>query len=260
MTTATLKVSSQVQDFLNSSFDLFCDKFLNIREGHNFDIKQEIIGRTGLWVAKKRYATWIINDNGVPKDKIDYKGLDVVRSSFPDAFKGFLKELSTDILKGTPPIDVDNKVVDFKKKIRTLTFKEIAQPTSVQKLTKYGTKMTDKRKIFGNWIKGTPYHVKAALSYNEFLIYHHLEKKFAKISNGDKIRLVYLKTNPFGISAMAFRGYDDPPEVYDFINKYINKTKMFEHILESKIKDFYGAMAWDIPSEEQEIINKFFDF
>ena len=37
------------------------------------------------WVmdCKKRYAQWIISDNGVPVDKLDVKGLDVKRSSFP---------------------------------------------------------------------------------------------------------------------------------------------------------------------------------
>ena len=27
-----------------------------------------------IWIAKKRYAQWIISDNGVPVDKLDVKG------------------------------------------------------------------------------------------------------------------------------------------------------------------------------------------
>ena len=42
--------------------------------------------KNGLWIAKKRYAQWIISDNGVPVDKLDVKGLDVKRSSFPKSF------------------------------------------------------------------------------------------------------------------------------------------------------------------------------
>ena len=259
MASAILQITSQVQDFLNNSFDMFCDKFLNITEGHNFDVKQEIIGRSGLWIAKKHYVIWVINDSGVKKDEMLFKGMDVVRSSVPEAFKGFLKKLLTSILKSEPRDDIDQYVVDFKNKIRTLTLEEIAKPTSVKNVTKFRTKRNDHSKAFGNWIKGTPAHVKAAISYNEFIDYYNLEKKVVKLSNGEKLKWVYLKDNPFGIDGLAIRGYDDPSQVYDFINKYIDKNKMFEHLLEKKIKDFYGALNWDVPSAEAKIINKFFD-
>lgn len=260
MAQAILRITAEVQSFLNKSFDIFCDKFLNIRKGHKFDIKQEIIGRNGLWVAKKRYSIWITNENGVPKDEIMYKGLDVVRSSYPAAFKDFLKELLTDILKNVPQDKIDDRVVDFKNHVMDLTIEDIAIPTAVKNLTKYGTKRTESSKIYGNWIKGSPAHVKAALSYNEFLEYHHLENKFAKLSNGEKIKWAYLKDNSFGINAMAMRGYDDPFELIQFIEKYIDKNKIFERLVERKIKDFYDALGWDIPSAKQKIINTFFDF
>ena len=255
-----LHIVETVQQYLNNSFNLFCEKFLNITGEHNFDIKQEIIGRSGLWVAKKRYAIWITNESGVEKDEMMYKGLDVVRSSFPISFKIFLKELLTNILKNVPHDDIDTTVVNFKNAIRTLSIDDIAVPTSVKGVNKYGTKSRDKSKIFSNWIKGTPNHVKAAISYNEFLEFHKLDMAHVKILNSEKIKWVYLKTNPFGMDSVAIRGYDDPPELYEFILKYIDRNKMFEHILESKISDLYGALGWEIPSIEQKTIEKFFEF
>ena len=55
-----------------------------------------MIARSAFWVTKKRYGQWIINDGGVKCDKLDVKGLDIVRSSFPPAFR----KLMTDVLQG----------------------------------------------------------------------------------------------------------------------------------------------------------------
>ena len=62
MSSTILKVTSTVQDFLNNTFNMYADKFLNVQE-HKFDIKQEIVARAGFWTTKKRYALWIVNKN-----------------------------------------------------------------------------------------------------------------------------------------------------------------------------------------------------
>ena len=125
-------------------------------------------------------------------------------------------------------------------------------PTSVKNITKYGTKDRSGSIKFKKWIKRTPAHVKASISYNEFLIYYKLDKNFAKIGNGEKIKYAYLKTNPLGIDALAFRGYDDPKEIIDYIKQYIDREKIFERILLNKILQFYNALNWIIPSKEQK--------
>ena len=265
MATNILKVTAQVQDFLNGSFNMYADKFLNVQE-HKFDIKQEIVARSGFWTTKKRYALWIVNKNGVPKDDIAFTGLDVKRSSFPTAFKTFSIEILTDILKGELQKTIDKKIVEFKEMVKTVTPDDIATPTSVHNLGKFGTfkklgslKVKESQKPFGNWIKGTPAHVKAAISYNELIHYYNLEKKFPLIATSEKVKWLYLKENGLGLDAIAFKGYDDPPEVMDFINQYVNRNKMFAKVLESKLQDFYDALKWLMPSFEQKKINKFFE-
>jgi hypothetical protein len=265
MATNILKVTAQVQDFLNGSFNMYADKFLNVQE-HKFDIKQEIVARSGFWTTKKRYALWIVNKNGVPKDDIAFTGLDVKRSSFPTAFKTFSIEILTDILKGELQKTIDKKIVEFKEMVKTVTPDDIATPTSVHNLGKFGTfkklgslKVKECQKPFGNWVKGTPAHVKAAISYNELIHYYNLEKKFPLIATSEKVKWLYLKENGLGLDAIAFKGYDDPPEVMDFINQYVNRNKMFAKVLESKLQDFYDALKWLMPSFEQKKINKFFE-
>jgi hypothetical protein len=262
---AILRITTQVQDFLNGTFDMYADKFLNIQE-HNFNIKQEVVARAGFWTTKKRYALWIVNKNGVPKDEMEFTGLDVKRSSFPTAFKTFLIEILNDILKGVDQKIIDGKIVDFKDMVKTVTPTDIATPTSVHNIEKFGTlsnndsiRVKDSFKPFGNWIKGTPAHVKAAISYNELISYYNLEKKFSPIISNEKVKWLYLKENGFGLDAIAFKGYDDPPKIMDFINQYVDRNKMFSKVLESKLEDFYTALKWLMPSFEQKKIKKFFE-
>ena len=60
--------------------------------------KQECIAKAPFWVTKKkRYGQWIINDGGVC-DRLDVKGLDIVRSSFPPAMRKLMTGVLQDIL------------------------------------------------------------------------------------------------------------------------------------------------------------------
>ena len=81
MTKRILDIASELQEYLNNSYNYFAEKFCNIKE-HKFEIKQEVIGISGLFIAKKRYGMKIINDNGVEVNKIMVKGIDTVRSNF----------------------------------------------------------------------------------------------------------------------------------------------------------------------------------
>ena len=82
-------IAEEMQDYLNDFYDIMSKKIFNVDvDKHRLEIKKEYVAKAGLWVAKKRYAQWIISDNGVPCDKLDVKGLDVKRSSsFPKAFQ-----------------------------------------------------------------------------------------------------------------------------------------------------------------------------
>ena len=62
-----------------------------------------------------------------------------------------------------------------------------------------------------------------------------------------------------GFQTMALRGYNDPPEIVEFVEKYIDRQKMFESDLQGKLDDFFAAMNWGkLP--ENNTVNKFFSF
>ena len=68
MTQRINEIATEVQGFLNNSYDYFAQKFCNL-DKHRFEIKQEIVAKAGLFIVKKRYGMKIISDNGVQVNK-----------------------------------------------------------------------------------------------------------------------------------------------------------------------------------------------
>jgi len=259
MTEQILLIAKEVQDFINKGYDYFAKKFLNVKGEHRFDIKQECVAKSAFWVTKKRYGQWIINDAGVVCDKLDVKGLDIVRSNFPPAFRKFMTELLQNILKNVDKEIIDREVVKFKKLIKTLPISDVSLPTGVKGLQKYkmkhsrSSKLSTKRNTFSDIKKGTPIHVKSCIIYNDLLKYFNITTQFEPIRNNEKIKWCYLKQNPLGLKTVAFKGYDDPPEIINFIEEYIDYDRIFEGALKKKLDMFYDSMKWTLVDKENTI-------
>ena len=252
------EIAEEVQDYLNNFYDILSERILNVpKDKHRLEIKKEYVAKAGLWIAKKRYAQWIISDNGVPVDKLDVKGLDVKRSSFPKAFQECMGTVLIDILKGKTEEEISDYVLDFKKKMINRPIDEVAKNSAVKNLSKYMPK--GKRQLFTT-MKGTPAHVKAAISYNDCLKHFDAPFKYEPMKNGDKVKWVYLKNNPLGLDGLAFTGYNDPPEIENFISTYIDHNKIFERELKGKLQDFFDAIGWSDVVSEQRTAEKFFSF
>jgi hypothetical protein len=81
----------------------------------------------------------------------------------------------------------------------------------------------------------------------------------SEIVQGDKIKWVYLKDNPYQMEAIAFLEFDLPQKMKDFINEYIDRGKSFETILQNKLQGFYDDLEWSLPPANP-LIHKFFTF
>jgi hypothetical protein len=263
MTTQILEVAHEVQDYINKSYDVFAIRMLNVKGNHRFDIKQECIAKSAFWVTKKRYGQWIINDGGRKCDKLDVKGLDIVRSNFPPAMRDLMKDVLQGILSNVDKDILDEKIIDFKKTMKTKSIYDVALPTGVSRLSKFMDNRHNNKKIYGagsiftETHKGTPVHVKAAIKYNDLLKYFGADNN-EPIRNKEKIRWAYLKNNPLGIDALAFKGYDDPKKITDFIEQYIDHERLFDGQLKKKIKMFYEALSWDLPVDKINTLERFF--
>jgi DNA polymerase elongation subunit (family B) len=253
-------IAGEMQDYLNDFYDILAEKVFNVdKDKHRFEIKKEYVSKSGIWIAKKRYAQWIISDNGVPVDKLDVKGLDVVRSSYPAAFRKFMSEVLIEILRGDTEEQLTNKVHDFKKNLPNMDVVKIAKAGAVKNLSKYMPKKKNQTAMF-QFPSGCPAHVKAAIAYNQLLKHFGVENQYEPLKDGDKIKWVYLKQNPYGLDGVAMNGYNDPPQIMELINTYINHDKIFERELLKKLEDFYGALDWGEVLSSTKTAEKFFSF
>jgi len=69
-----------------------------------------------------------------------------------------------------------------------------------------------------------------------------------------------LKDNPLGLETVAFKDYNDPKEIMDFVETYIDRDKIFSAELENKLDDFYNALKWDKVTADTKTAKKFFAF
>ena len=255
MTQRIMEVCGEVQDYLNQSYDFFSKKFLNV-DKHEFDIKQEVIAKTALFIVKKRYGLHIINDAGRKVNKIQVKGLDTVRSNFAVAMKDLLSKVLEDILAKVPKEKIDERISIFKRNMHNLSYDVMANPIGVKGIGKYISK--DEESSFSKYKKGAPVHVKSAINYNSLLDYWYEGRKYEKISNGTKIKWVYLKDNEFGFDTIAYKGYEDPKEILELIKNKIDSSRMFEQAMSKKLGMFYESMGWEAVVDKQQSIERFF--
>jgi hypothetical protein len=68
-----------------------------------------------------------------------------------------------------------------------------------------------------------------------------------------------LKNNPFRIDVIGFNGYNDPPEIIEFIEKYIDRDGLFDSVIRNKLENVYLDIGWGMPIFNAKV-NKFFQF
>lgn len=263
MTKAIMSVTTEVQSYVNTFYNVMAKRFFNLNE-HTFDAKQEVISKASFWLAKKRYAQWIIHKEGalLKQPELEVKGIDVVRTSFPSSFRKFMDTFLRKLLTSTPKTELDEMILKFKEETKILPVIELAKNTSVKFISQDGTKNynPESRRSF-NFEKGTPAQVKACLCYNDFILKNGLEKSYEPIHHGQKIKWVYLQDNDYGLDAFAFKADgSDPDEVMNFIEKNVDRRKMFEQELKSKLQDFYDVFKWEFPNPSMATSANFFDF
>jgi len=222
------------KDITNEKIHEHCDKiqdFLNgeimkeIVEAHNvtFDechlvLKNELIISRGLFLAKKRYAIHVTNNEGVECDEVNYMGIEVKRSDFPSHSKVFLKELLDIVLK--------KENITVPKLFKFVHSKE----KEFRRLILKGDKTVGRPVSFGKELKKyktVPQGVRAMIAFNE---------------------ISYVAHHP-GARGYMFRvrgiDYDKAPkEVIDNYEKnFIAKGKKLEVVAipdeEDKLPDYY---------------------
>ena len=191
----------------------------------NFKIifKQEIIAKRALFVKKKKYAYWMVSDEGTPCDELAVTGLEIVRSDSSEAIRTRLKSVYELIMKGADESEILDHIKKYKKELKSVTPAEIAANIGVNNIDKY----------IGNGIvsKGTPWHVKGVYNYRQLLKELDLVNKYEDIFEGTKSKVVYVKNNIFQMDTITFTKW--PKEFDDLL--IIDYDKMIDNFFMKKI-------------------------
>jgi len=217
------KVCGEISEYTNA-FD------------NKISFKREAIAETGVWVAKKRYALNVLNNEGVKyaEPKLKVMGLEIVRSSTPEPIREGLRKAVKMVL--TSDQDTLQKyIMEFEAEYRKLKPEDISFPRGVNGIDKY----TDKANIYKG---GTPMHVRGALLYNFYTKKHGLDKKYEQIKEGDKIKFVYLKEpNTIGENCIAFNTVI--PLELDLL-KFIDYETMFDKSFLEPMNTILHGIGW----------------
>jgi len=151
--------NDKVQEFLNGTViaDMVSKHQVPL-DKNRLELKNELIIKRGLFLTKKRYAIYVINQEGRDTDEVVYMGLDVKRSDYPSFTKQALIDLLDLILKSK--VINPSKLLKFvnQKEIEIIDLirkgdKSIARPVSFTKSLKDYKRITPAVKSMLNWNK-----------------------------------------------------------------------------------------------------------
>ena len=241
------KIALQYQDIITEDYNRLARDCFNVTE-HRLEMKTECVIRSAYFRAPRRYAQWITKQEGIAKETLDVKGLEFKKANFPPILGDFFREVLVDVLKGATQPEIDERVKIFRKQILdgTLPLTKLGNPTSVKTLNKYTERKARAGEMFSTLAKGAPASVRATVKYNDLLRFWGLDKNHSYIVQGDKVKWIYMKDNPYKIDGLAFLDFDVPEKIRTFIEQYADRKKIFESILLNKLEGFYNDLGWTL--------------
>jgi len=236
------------QDIITDSYSDLASDCFNAKGKHRLEMKTECVIRSAYFRATRRYAQWITKQEGIVKESLDVKGLEFKKANFPPVLGKFFHKTLVDVLKGEQQEEIDKRLKKFKTQILdgTIPLTELGNPTSVKTLNKYTERKARAGEMFTVVAKGAPAAVRAVIRYNDLLNFWGLNKTHRQIAQGDKIKWIYLKPNPYQIDAIAFLEWDLPEKIRMFIEQNADRKKIFESILLNKLEGFYNDLGWTL--------------
>lgn len=230
------KVSStKIQEIIDNSCLEF-KKYLNSKS-QKMQMKRESIADKAIWTAKKRYILNVYDNEGVRYEtpKLKIQGIEAIKSSTPEVCRQKIKDAIKIILTKTQS-DLYAYIDSFKSDFKQLSPENIAFPRGCNGLSIY----KDSSTIYK---KGTPIHVRGALLYNKLIQDKQLTKKYQSITDGDKIKFIYLKEpNPIHENVITMTEEGLPIELN--LNKYIDYELQFQKTFIDPLKIILDSINW----------------
>ena len=201
-------------------------------------MKRENIADRGIWTAKKRYILNVWDSEGVryEEPKLKIMGIEAVKSSTPAPCRQMIKDGLKIVMSKTED-EMISYIDNCRNTFIELSPEEISFPRMVSDVNKHKAVST----LYG---KGTPIHARGALIYNHMIKEKGLDKKYAFIQNGEKIKFCYLKLpNPIRENVISFI-QEFPKELA--LDKYIDYDLQFNKAFLDPMKVILDAIGWNV--------------
>ena len=226
----------KLEPFIESSYQQLAE-YVSAYE-QKMQMKRENIAERGIWTAKKRYILNVWNSEGVQynEPKLKMMGIEAVKSSTPAPCRQMIKDGLKLMMNGTED-DVIDFIEECRVKFRSLPPEEIAFPRTASDIRKYHSSSDI-------YTKGTPIHCRGALLFNHYVKQKKLTNKYSLISNGEKIKFLYLK-KPNIIQENIISFIQDFPRELG-LDKYIDYDLQFEKSFVEPLKSILDAIGWSV--------------
>ena len=211
-------------------------------------MKRENIAERGIWTAKKRYILNVWDSEGVryEQPKLKITGIEAVKSSTPAPCRQMIKDALKIVMTKTED-DLISFISESRKIFNALPVEDISFPRTVSDVNKYKSSST-------LYSKGTPIHARGAILYNYLTKEKKLDKKYAKIQNGEKIKFCYLKLpNPIQENVISY--IQELPKEFG-LGKYIDYDLQFSKAFLEPMKVILDSIGWR--TEKTVTLDSFF--
>ena len=226
----------EFEKYIESSYQELAD-YVNAYD-QKMQMKRENIADRGIWTAKKRYILNVWDSEGVRYDepKLKIMGLEAVKSSTPAPCRQKIKDALKIVMTKTED-EMISFIDNFRKAFNELPPEEISFPRSINDVNKHKSSST-------LYCKGTPIHARGAILYNHLIKEKKLDKKYAKIQNGEKIKFCYLKLpNPIRENVISY--IQEFPKEFG-LDKYIDYDLQFSKAFLEPMKVILDAINWKV--------------
>jgi DNA polymerase elongation subunit (family B) len=246
-----IELYDTVADEVNATFPGFMNHAFNCPTNYGEIIKagREVVASKGLFITKKRYAVLIYDKEGKRKDingelgEIKAMGLDLKRSDTPEFMQKFLEQILLMVLNGQDKQDVIDAINEFRTKFKERPGWEKGTPKRVNNLTKH----TENFEKTGKCGVG---HAMAAINWNRFKKAHS-DQRSMDITDGMKVIVCKLKSNPMGITSIAYPTDElRLPEWFKELS--FDNAAMEATIIDNKVDNLIGVLDWDISASDQK--------
>lgn len=263
-----IALANAAADAINESFPGFMKAAFNCQPGFETLIKanRELVCRTGILQAKKKYMMAVIDKEGKPiqagsDDELKTMGSDIKLSSTPEAIRVMLKDVVMGILNKVPKAEIDEIIMTFRRGMKAdsdlnLDPLDLATVNSVNSLEKYQLLWQRTRET---GIKATiPANAQSAINYNAAI--ERLGVNERPIVSGDKIKILWLRPNSDGIKNIAFPSDNEKlPDWFTAVYE-VDTAAMEQKLVDQKLQNIFDALEWEVPTLQTQLTATLLDF